>query len=114
MAVVKIEEVILYITQETSTMVENLEALSFLDHSGIPYTKLIYADSTQYQAILDALNSWWARPDIALPPATGFPLLIYTEVHDDIPARYSPVKYKQGLEAIKTFPEFYFSIMKPA
>lgn len=108
MAIVKIEEVYLYDTQCGDNAVENLEAAAFMDHSGIEYTRLWYNDPSQHEAVLSSVNSWVTSPmSGSMPPITGFPFLVYTEVHDDRPARSSPVKYLQGLDAIKTFPAIF-------
>lgn len=109
MALVKIEEVFLYVAT-TENPAENLEAVAFMDHSNIPYVKLQYNDSEQLPNVLAAVNTWWDRPDVNLPPLTGFPFLVYTEVHDNILARHSPVKYLAGLDNIKTFPSLLASL----
>ena len=110
MAIVKIEEVYLYFSGVTDDAAENLSAAAFLDHSGIEFTRLLYNDAEQCKQVLDAVNTWWTiERDFApaLPPVTRYPFLVYTEVHDNIPARYSPVRYLEGLDAIKTFAEIY-------
>lgn len=114
MAITKIEEVYLYTAEGAYDQAEMIRAKAFMDQSGIPYVNLNYADPTQIQEVLDNVNTWWTRPDIQLPPIQKYPFLTYTEVHDDIPARYSPVKYKEGIESIETFPEFYNSVMNKA
>lgn len=111
MAITKIEEVHLYTAEAVDNQAEMIKAKAFMDKSEIPYINLNYNDAATLQEILDNVNTWWARPDINLPPVERFPFLTYTEVHDDIPARYSPVKYKQGLAEIEDFPAFYNSIM---
>jgi len=110
MAIVKIEEVFLYTATATTNVAENLEAVAFMDHSGIQYTKLQYNDAEQLPAVLSAVNTWWDRPDMAREPLTGFPFLVYTEVHDDIAARHSPVRCLDGIEKIKTFPAILESV----
>lgn len=112
MAVQKIEEIYLYITEVSDNVAENIAATGFMDHSGIPFTRLFYNDPTQLQEVLDAVNTWWNNEPNVLPPVTKFPFLTYVEVHDDIPARNSPAKYLEGIDAIKTFPEIYNSIQK--
>lgn len=111
MAITKIEEVYLYTAEGAYDQAEMIRAKAFMDQSGIPYIQLNYDNVEQQQDVLNSVNTWWARPDIALPPVTKYPFLTYTEVHDDILARYSPVKYKEGIENIETFPEFYNSVM---
>jgi hypothetical protein len=111
MAVVKIEEVYLYTSEASENAAENIQAKAFMDHGTIPFVNLFYNDQTQLEEVLSAVNTWWERPDVALPPLTEFPFITYTEVHDDIPARHSPVKYLAGIDAIKTFPDLYNSVM---
>lgn len=112
MAVVKIEEIYLYAGTAVPNVAENLEAVAFMDHSGIPYIKLQYNDAQQQQETLNAVNTWWTRPDIALPPLTGYPFVTYTEVCDNIPARMSPVKYLAGLSEIKRLPDILAALPK--
>ena len=104
MAIVKIEEVYLYVSELAENSAENIQAAAFMDHSGIPYTKMMYNDPSQFFKVLDPLNSWWEN---RLPAVTSFPVLTYVEVHDDIPARLSPVCYFQGVEDIKKIVDLY-------
>lgn len=106
MAITKIEEVYLYVTEVTPNAAENIEAAAFMDHSGIEFTRLFYNDQSGVDSAMAAVNTWWRD----LPPVTKFPFLTYVEVHDDIPARASPVKYLEGAEAIKTFPSIYNAV----
>ena len=110
MAIVKIEEIYLYFSGATDDAAENIQAAAFMDHSGIPYTKLLYGDAAQCAEVLTAVNTWWTlERDFApaLPPVTKYPFLVFTEVHDNVPASYSPVRYLEGLDAIKTFADIY-------
>jgi hypothetical protein len=111
MAVQKIEEVYLYTTSVAYDQAEMIQVKAFMDNTGIDYVHLNYSDAEQLEQVFGSLNTWWTRPDINLPPLTKFPFLLYTEVHDNIPARGSPVKYKEGFEDIQTFPDFYNSVM---
>lgn len=104
MAIIKLEEVYLYSSEIVDNPQENIQAIAFMENSGVPFVKMMYNDPNQHPEALAALNSWWAGK---LPPLTGFPFVTYVEVHDDIPARYSPVKYAAGLEEIKKFVDFY-------
>lgn len=110
MAIKKIEEVYLYYSDARGSAEENIGAVAFLERTDIPFTKLFYNSQTNFDDLFSALNGWWSRPDINLPPINSFPFITYVEVHDDIPARMSPVKYVFGLEEIKKFPEFYKSV----
>jgi hypothetical protein len=111
MSIIKIEEVYLYTTDADFNQAEMINSKAFMDNSGIEHTNLYYNDKEQLQEVLTSLNTWWTTPINTLPPATKFPLLTYVEVHDDIPARFSPVKYKQGLEEIQSFVDLYDSVM---
>lgn len=104
MSIKKIEEIHLYVSEVTENSAENIQALAFMDHSTVPFTRLMYNDENALQLTLDAVNSWWKD---TLPPVQSFPFITYVEVHDDIPARYSPVKYLQGLEDIKKIVDIY-------
>jgi hypothetical protein len=102
MAVKKIEEVYLYYTDLPGTVEKNITALIALDKSSIPFTKMFYNESADFDALINSLNTWWQYPYANLSPLTmdSFPFVVYTEVHDDIPARMSPVKYVSGQEAL--------------
>ena len=114
MAVKKIEEVYLYYTDLPGMVEKNLTALIALDKAGIPFTKMFYGETADFDALINSLNTWWTCPHVNLPPLTidSFPFLVYTEVHDDIPARMSPVKYVSSQEAIEQFISFYRSVNK--
>ena len=104
MAITKIEEIHLYCSESVENSVENIQAMSFMDHSGIPYTKLTYNDPAQHASVMESINGWIALPSLyEHSPITKFPFLVYTEIHDDIPARSSPLRFLEGIEAIQTF-----------
>lgn len=108
MAIKKIEEVYLYVADAGANTAENIEAMAFMDRCGIPYIRMFYQDASQSQQVIDALNTWWGNRDFQpLPPLTKFPFVIYTEVHDDRPARQSPVMYLEGLENLKKIVDIY-------
>ena len=48
MAITKIEEVYLYVSDETDNPAENLQARAFMDHSEIPHTSLYYNDPSRF------------------------------------------------------------------
>ena len=104
MAIKKIEELFLYVSEAVPNAAENIQAMAFMDHSGLPYTKMLYNDAAQHESVFFPLNSWWAD---RLPPVDSFPLLTYVEVHDDRPARLSPVMYLKGIEDIRTIVDLY-------
>jgi hypothetical protein len=115
MSIIKLEEVYLYTSDVTENSTENIEAKAFMDHSTIPYKTLIYNNIEHTVEVMNSVNTWWntGNPTMQREPLTKYPFLVYTEVHDDIPARFSPVKALEGLESIKTFPALYDSIMNP-
>lgn len=104
MAIVKIEEVYLYVSEVVANSAENIEAMAFMDHSTVPFVKMMYNDPAQHPQVFEPINSWWAD---RLPPVETFPFVTYVEVHDDIPARFSPVKYLKGIDDIKTIVQLY-------
>lgn len=109
MAITKIEEVFLYVRDGGDNVAENIEAMAFMDRSGVPFTKMFYFDAAQSQQTMDVLNTWWTNraDEHKLPPVTKYPFLIYTEVRDDISARNSPIKYLEGLDEIKKIVDIY-------
>jgi hypothetical protein len=113
MAIIKLEEICLYTSDIGTNAAEMVQAQAFMDHSGIPYTRLMYNNQQQHDDVIKIVNTWWTGDRTAkpMPPVTDYPFLTYTEVHDDIAARFSPITYLQGIDAIKTFPEIYTSIM---
>lgn len=104
MAIKKIEEVYLYVSEVVENSAENIQALAFMDHSNIPFIRMMYNDASAHPEALGALNSWWKD---RLPPLENFPFITYVEVHDDIPARLSPVQYLQGIDNIKKIVDIY-------
>lgn len=111
MAIIKLEEICLYTSDVGNNASEMVQAQAFMDHSGIPYTRLMYNNQEQHDHVIEIVNTWWSNRADPLPPVTNYPFLTYTEVHDDIAARFSPITYLQGFEKIQTFPEIYTSIM---
>jgi hypothetical protein len=104
MTIKKIEEVYLYVSEVVDNSAENIQALAFMDHSGIPFIKMMYNDASALPDTLAALNTWWKD---RLPPLEKFPFITYVEVHDDIPARHSPVQYLQGIDNVKKIVDIY-------
>jgi hypothetical protein len=114
MAVIKIEEVYLYTTDTLDNPVENIQAQAFMENSGIPYIRMYYNDPEQVNEVINIMNKWWNReglPEYAISPnIEKMPYVVYTEVHDDIPARLSPIRYLAGIDDIKKFPEIWNAI----
>lgn len=106
MAITKIEELYLYTSEVSGNSAENIQATAFMENSGVPFVKLMYNDKSQHDDVFKAINGWWER---YLPAIDSFPFITYVEVHDDIPARYSPVKYLKGIDDIKTIVDIYNS-----
>lgn len=115
MAIMKLEEIYLYTSDVAENLAENIRAKAFMDHSGIIYTNLSYNSLEHTNEVINTVNTWWTtnNPATQRDPLTKYPFLVYTEVHDDIPARWSPVKALEGAENIETFPALYNSIMNP-
>lgn len=90
MAITKIEEVYLYTTLD-HTHAECYGMKKWLDDNNIQYTNLHYPAEIKDE-VFAPLNTWWDGVTF-----TDFPILIYTEVHDDIPASRSPRKYAKTL-----------------
>lgn len=108
MSVIKIEEVYLYVSEVVENSAENIQAVAFMDHAGLPFTIMRYNDISQHPYVFEPINSWWVNhPTAPLPAIDSFPFVTYVEVHDDIPARFSPVKYLKGIDAIKTIVDIY-------
>ena len=108
MSLAKIEEVFLYTCSEESP-IETHELNAWFDHSGIQHIKLNYPKE-QIEQALTPLNTWWQEDEngVTQPPAVGFPLLVYTEVHSDKPISYLPRKYIYGKdEIISQLPALY-------
>lgn len=102
MALSKIDEIFVY-TSSSEQPVDTYELYAWLDHVGIPYSKLDYLDPEQFPLVFSPLNTWWQPDDNGevQPPVTDFPLVVYTEIHSDKPVSYLPRKYIAGVQNIK-------------
>lgn len=104
MTVARIEEITVY-TSSTEDAVGTHELNAWFDHSGITHRKLDFNDLAQIPTVLEALNTWW-RPNESdpdwpnIPPATAFPLVVYTEVHSDRTVSFLPRRYIYGKDNI--------------
>jgi hypothetical protein len=110
MTIVKLEEVTLYTDSVFDNAAENIKAEAFFERCGVPHRRVCFGDKEHAKNVLDELNQGYSRYDKNFVPLTKLPLLQYVEVHDDIPARLSPVKFLEGLTRIQEFPSLYFSI----
>lgn len=95
-----IDEVYLYTSALPEDAVLTRDLVAWFDHSDIPYTHLSYG---VHQACLEALNTWWQTDEdtgVKQEALTGFPCVIYTEVHSDKMESYLPRKYIFGKDNI--------------
>ena len=103
-----IDEVYLYTSSKPEDAIASRELVAWFDHSGIPYSHLNYA---VHEPCLDALNTWWQFDEdtgIKQEPLTGFPFVVYTEVHSDKTVSYLPRKYIYGKDSIiEQLPSLY-------
>jgi len=91
MAITKIDDVFLYVGI-TDGVTEANNIKKWLVANNIKYTLLFYGDDAQHADVIGALNSWWPGASIV-----DFPILVYTEIHDDLPPSQYPRKYFQTL-----------------
>lgn len=108
MAIIKLEEVTLYTDSVLGNFAENIKADAFFERQGIPYRRVIFNSKEYAEDVLARLNKEHAEHNSEI--LTKLPVLTYVEVHDDIPARLSPVRCLEGLTRIQEFPSLYFSI----
>lgn len=109
MALMRIDEIFVY-TCSGEDPVGTHQLHAWFDHSNIPHTKLDYPNPGQKPEVLGPLNTWWQVDEMGLiqRPLTGFPFVVYTEVHSDKPISYLPRRYIFGSGAIKEqLPELY-------
>jgi hypothetical protein len=108
MALAKIDEVFVYTSMEDDPLSTH-QVNAWFDHSGIEHIKINYPKEGIPSA-LTPLNTWWQADEngVVQPPATGFPLVVYTEIHSGKPVSYLPRKYIQGKDEIMaTLPALY-------
>lgn len=87
MALVKIDDVFLY-TALTATAHQCWLMKKYLQDNNINYTNLHYNDDTQLPDVFAPLNTWWTNVTF-----DEMPILIYTEIHDDLPPSKYPRKF---------------------
>lgn len=90
MAILKIEEVYLYTTLD-HTHAECYAMKKWLDDNNVKYTYLHYHAEFVAEA-LAPLNTWWEGVTF-----TEFPIIVYTEVRDDVPVSQSPRRFFKTL-----------------
>jgi hypothetical protein len=99
MALTKIDDVHLY-TGVTDGAAEGAAIKKWLVANNIKYQLLFYGDDSVHKQVLEALSSWWQGDPNSV--FEDFPVLTYTEIHDDLPPSRYPKKYFKTLEAIET------------
>lgn len=87
MALVRLSDIRFY-TGLTETAHQQWEMKKWLTENNVNYITMSYADETQHQQVFDGFNSWWPEANIS-----NFPVLTYTEIHDDLEVSQFPVKY---------------------
>jgi hypothetical protein len=109
MAITRIDDVHLY-AAITAGADECWKIKQWLVENKIKFTTLYYGDDSQHADVLTALNTWWENPGF-----TDFPVLTYTEVHDDIGPSQFPRNYFKTLADIKasSFLQTYKSTNSP-
>lgn len=87
MALVRLSDIRFY-TGLTETAQQQWEMKKWLDDNNISYISMNYSDDSQHQQVFKSLNGWWPEANII-----NFPILTYTEIHDDLEVSQFPVKY---------------------
>jgi hypothetical protein len=87
MALTKIVDCCLYVglTQDAQAC---YEFKKWLEDNNVEYQLLMYSYDNQHSEVFTALSSWW--PDTQI---SAFPVLVYTEIHDDLSPMMYPRKY---------------------
>lgn len=103
MAITKIDSIYLYtdLTWAEGEVSDSTKAQKYLDDNGIQYIHLNYADPTQHEAALAPLRTWLFSDGLLHEEIKAFPLVIYTECHDDMESAMYPKVLLYGLDAIK-------------
>ncbi len=86
MAVINIEEVYLYTTLD-HTHAECYAMKQWLDQNNVKYVNLHYPAESKAD-VFAPLNTWWDNVTF-----DDFPILVYTEVRDDVPVSRSPRRF---------------------
>lgn len=82
MALAKIKDVTLYVGL-TENGAECFNVKKILSDNNIPFKLLGYNDTTQHPSVFNALNTWTWGPDNVKKTFTDFPIVHWTECHDD-------------------------------
>jgi len=87
MAIVRIDDIHFY-TAITESAQQCWAMKKWLKGNNVEFVSMHYTDDAQAAGVITALNTWWDNANI-----TDFPILTYTEIHDDLsPSRY-PRRY---------------------
>ena len=86
MAITKIDDIHFYaaVTKDAQAC---WDMKNYLITNNIKFTNMLY-DDTQLDGVLASLSTWWPGANF-----TGFPILVYTEVHDDLSVSQYPRVY---------------------
>jgi hypothetical protein len=82
MAIAKIKNVALYVGL-TENGAECFNAKKILADNNISFKLLSYNETSQHASVFSALNTWRWGPDAELKTFTDFPIVHWTEHHDD-------------------------------
>ena len=97
MALTKIDDLYLYVGI-TAGAAESYRIKQWLTDNNIKFTLMFYGDDGQHDGLFSALSSWF--PEKQNDPFTDFPVLIYTEIHDDLSPSQYPRKFFTNLDDI--------------
>ncbi len=96
MAITKLDDIHLY-TGLTEHAQQCWDMKKYLQDNGVKFQNLHYADDAQHPSVFKPLSTWW--PNIV--EFNAFPILVYTEVHDDLSVSQYPRKFFTNLEDLK-------------
>lgn len=93
MALTKIDDIYFY-NGITDTAQKTWEMKKYLIDNNIAFINMQYGDDSQFEDVFSSLSSWF-NIDII-----NFPILTYTEVHDDLPPSQYPKKCLLSVEEL--------------
>ena len=82
MALAKIKDVVLYVGL-TENGAECFNAKKILADNNIPFKLLAYYDNAQHPSVFNALNTWRWGAEKEAKTFNDFPIVHWTECHDD-------------------------------
>ncbi len=95
MALTKIDDVYLY-TAMDHTAQACFEMKQYLQDNNVNFNHLHYNDDSQLPDVFAPLSTWWEGETF-----NAMPILIYTEIHDDLPPSRYPRKFFKTLDDLK-------------